>query len=898
MALILGTLIFLISSLAQAAITTVASNVSPGWSNNRKTVVFYNGTRFFLLYNKGGADIYYQSSTDNVTWSGESTLIGGASRYFNIYPISDTKFDLVYYGSPNTTYVRTCTISGATITAGSASTVEAIAHDSLAVARSGAGDRIYVVGMFNNDFLRVYSADQTGDADGVTTWTKEVNDSSVNPDKVAIVPYQSADEVLVIYTLDGGGTNNDGVYSRVITHLGGAGSETECGNFDSLPDFSNPIRISDTDFRITITPPAGSMVEYQWDDTLWSLVATVDAGETDQASPGLYYDRISGDMYLFSVDTGTDDVERYYKPNGGSWQAEVVADGGEASAHSYPITQMSEPPAQSARTSPRELVWAYRVLNGANYDLKVGTLTTSGGAIYYVRTDGNDTNTGLGNSPSEAWRNIQKAADTMVAGDKVYVVGAPTVAGIYNEEVVPLNGGTAANPITYEAVGTVILDGQDAVCGTRQSAFRLTAKDYIVINGFEFTDYQDCGGDDATVYVLDSDYVQVINSVIHDTGRDAIGFRGTSSNCLSQNNLIYNIDDDGISPIGSGNHTVRNNTVYNCDLNVSGSGYAMEGANTAGNVYENNIFWHNIDDTTVATYAYNDYINAVLPGSGNIQLDPLFVNPATDDFHLSYIPAGQAGNSPAIDAGGVTAASLGLDTRTTRTDAVVDSGTVDLGYHYPNGSPDSTPPAAISDLAIGTITSTTIQLTWTAPGDDDTFGTATTYDIRYSTSPITAGNWASATQATGEPAPQVAGSSESFTVTGLSPDTTYYFAIQTADEVPNWSTLSNVMGAATSGMIARWPLDETVGTNAAEVLQGNDGTYQNGVTLNQPGACASTGTSVSFNSALSQYVEIPHSDDYLLDEGTATFWAQATGTASNQGLFSKDSTGNDTGGHL
>ena len=40
-----------------------------------------------------------------------------------------------------------------------------------------------------------------------------------------------------------------------------------------------------------------------------------------------------------------------------------------------------------------------------------------------------------------------------------------------------------------------------------------------------------------------------------------------------------------------------------------------------------------------------------------------------------------------------------------------------------------------------------ITLTWTAPGDDGTTGTATTYDIRYSTSAINEGNWAAATQA-------------------------------------------------------------------------------------------------------------------------------------------------------
>ena len=91
-----------------------------------------------------------------------------------------------------------------------------------------------------------------------------------------------------------------------------------------------------------------------------------------------------------------------------------------------------------------------------------------------------------------------------------------------------------------------------------------------------------------------------------------------------------------------------------------------------------------------------------------------------------------------------------------------------------------------------------VQLSWTAPGDDGATGTATTYDVRYSTSPITEANWASATQATGEPSPQVAGSAETFTVTGLSASTTYYFAIKTSDEFPNESAISNVPSVATA----------------------------------------------------------------------------------------------------
>jgi hypothetical protein len=112
--------------------------------------------------------------------------------------------------------------------------------------------------------------------------------------------------------------------------------------------------------------------------------------------------------------------------------------------------------------------------------------------------------------------------------------------------------------------------------------------------------------------------------------------------------------------------------------------------------------------------------------------------------------------------------------------------------------PEADPPVAVADLSVDASGSTTLTLGWTAPGDDGGSGTAAQYDIRYSTAPINAGNWGSATQATGEPSPQLAGSAESFVVTGLSASTTYYFALMTADEVPNWSGLSNVASGATS----------------------------------------------------------------------------------------------------
>jgi hypothetical protein len=87
----------------------------------------------------------------------------------------------------------------------------------------------------------------------------------------------------------------------------------------------------------------------------------------------------------------------------------------------------------------------------------------------------------------------------------------------------------------------------------------------------------------------------------------------------------------------------------------------------------------------------------------------------------------------------------------------------------------------------------TLQLVWTAPGDDGTIGTATAYEVRASTTPITLATWSSANVVGPAPSPLPSGRRQGLTVRGLSTDTTYYFAIRTVDDAGNWSGLSNVL---------------------------------------------------------------------------------------------------------
>jgi phosphodiesterase/alkaline phosphatase D-like protein len=112
-------------------------------------------------------------------------------------------------------------------------------------------------------------------------------------------------------------------------------------------------------------------------------------------------------------------------------------------------------------------------------------------------------------------------------------------------------------------------------------------------------------------------------------------------------------------------------------------------------------------------------------------------------------------------------------------------------------APDTIRPAAIADLVPTVLGETSVRLNWTATGDDSLTGTASTYDVRYSTSPITAGNWSSATQVAGEPTPTAPGSAQNFTVTGLRRQTQYYFAIKVSDDGGSVSALSNVPNATT-----------------------------------------------------------------------------------------------------
>ncbi|MES1165164.1 MAG: discoidin domain-containing protein, partial [Verrucomicrobiota bacterium] len=110
---------------------------------------------------------------------------------------------------------------------------------------------------------------------------------------------------------------------------------------------------------------------------------------------------------------------------------------------------------------------------------------------------------------------------------------------------------------------------------------------------------------------------------------------------------------------------------------------------------------------------------------------------------------------------------------------------------------DTLAPGAIAIAAATGSAAGSIALSWTATGDDGAQGTAKRYELRRSSSVITAATWAAATVVTST-APKAAGAAESLTVTGLKGETTHHFAIRAADEVDNMGPLSNDAAANTA----------------------------------------------------------------------------------------------------
>ena len=154
-------------------------------------------------------------------------------------------------------------------------------------------------------------------------------------------------------------------------------------------------------------------------------------------------------------------------------------------------------------------------------------------AVYYVAVDGDDDDPG---TESQPWATLQHAADTMLAGDTLYVR-----AGVYHESVELSRSGAPGQPIVYAAYPgeTVWLDGQGA--GWKYG-FDLgdPGVSYITIDGIHMRHWQDQTGDGGCIISWrDSDYVTIRNVELHHCGHGSISFFQNSDYITVENVYIH-----------------------------------------------------------------------------------------------------------------------------------------------------------------------------------------------------------------------------------------------------------------------------------------------------------------------------------------------------------------------
>jgi len=215
------------------------------------------------------------------------------------------------------------------------------------------------------------------------------------------------------------------------------------------------------------------------------------------------------------------------------------------------------------------------------------------GTTYYVATTGNDANPGTLTRP---WRTIQRAADTLTAGDSVYIR-----AGTYHERVVLKHSGSDGQYITYAAYPgeTVTLDGSGITVPEYNGLFDLAGHNYIVVSGLRVINSNQFG-----ILADGSSEVLIEGNTTDHTGTSGIAAWGSDHVVIDGNTVAracYNGTQECISVADTNVFEVRNNEVYDCRKEGIDAKYGA--AN--GKIYRNIVY--NTDHVGIYVDAYDQH---------------------------------------------------------------------------------------------------------------------------------------------------------------------------------------------------------------------------------------------------------------------------------------------------
>ncbi len=240
-------------------------------------------------------------------------------------------------------------------------------------------------------------------------------------------------------------------------------------------------------------------------------------------------------------------------------------------------------------------------------------LTISIANVYYTDvTAGNDVNPGTETLP---WKTIQKAANTLIAGDTVYIK-----AGTYtpSQKIDLINSGTAENFISFMAYPgdehLVIIDGSNIPLTGWYGVFTVSSKEYIRVSGIKIINSSYAG-----IFVENSSGIMIDNNYTDKTHSSGISV-WDSRNITVNNNIVRRAcwPSDGIQECISIANTdsvlVSNNIVYDggsIGFGGGGEGIDLKDGCQNGIVYNNTV--HDVASVGI-------YIDAYETGQSNIQV--------------------------------------------------------------------------------------------------------------------------------------------------------------------------------------------------------------------------------------------------------------------------------------
>jgi len=233
---------------------------------------------------------------------------------------------------------------------------------------------------------------------------------------------------------------------------------------------------------------------------------------------------------------------------------------------------------------------------------------------------------------------------------------------------------------------------------------RVQSADGVTVVGVRATGQRVAG-----ISIADAARAVVANSIVRDSGGHGILVERGAPAYL-RNNLVADasgwgiaVDDSALPAVTTG-HVLSFNTVVRSGAALDAGGMLLARAigevrdnllaenvpvglriDTAGAVVHHDLVWGSPEPVSPEGYGI---------GGGMVYADPAFApGDAANPFALSQVAAGQAVDSPAVDAGsaGVVSRDIG---GSTRTDLAEDEGFADLGFH------SGAPPPGVAPLPV------------------------------------------------------------------------------------------------------------------------------------------------------------------------------------------------------